>query len=412
MRGGFMQRIAAEKNKNKIKISSINKEIVLTLLKYLKPYKKKIFISLFAMSIVTGCAVLGPYLSKVAIDSYIVPGKQQGLLVIFSLMILTYAVSWYGSYLQRFQSALIGQGVIKDIRSDLYKHILRLSEDFYVKENTGQIISRLTNDVEALSDLVTLGIIFLINDILTLAGITAIMLYLNVELALVTMMTIPVTIFIFYFLGRKIRKAYQKIRATIARLYTFVEENISGIRVVQSLSREEENMKQFADCSRDNLKANMKSISVLGIFFPTVNITGVIGTGLVLWYGGLQVIEGDISLGILTAFLGYISRFFIPLRDLSQVYSTYQSAFAAMERIYEYLNLKPTVREKTDEVISTTCHPVKIDIRNVYFRYNKSDKKIHLKKYQFSNQTRGSSCGSRFIRCRKNNIIKAFNKII
>ncbi len=380
-----MQRIAADKTNKKKSITAINKKMIVILFSYLKPYKTKLIVSFLAMFIVTGCAVLGPYLTKIAIDNYIIPGNQKGLLLIFLLMILTYGVSWYGSYLQRFQSALLGQGVIKDIRSDLYEHILKLSQDFYVKEDTGQIISRITNDVESLSDLVSMGIVFLINDVLTLAGIIAIMIYLDFDLALVTMIIIPVTIIIFYFLGKKMRKAYQQIRIKIAALYTFVEESISGIRVVQSLLREEENLKQFMSCSRENMKANLKSVSVFGFFFPTVNLTGVIGTGLVLWYGGLQVIQGDISLGVLIAFLGYISRFFIPLRDLSQIYNTYQAAFAAMERIYEYLNLKPTVQQRgSDNNKNAALFPAAVEINNVYFKYNKNEKYYNLKNINLS----------------------------
>jgi ATP-binding cassette, subfamily B, multidrug efflux pump len=370
MRGGYMHRLASEKKDRDYRLSQLDKNIIKLLIYYLKPYWKRIILAVLAMFIVTATTLMGPFLTKIAIDNYILPGNIKGLYLIFLFLLLVYGILWISSYWQKYLSNLIGQGVIRDIRKDLYKHLLELSMNFFVNNKKGQIISRIIHDVESLSDLVSTGMIYLINDILTLTGIILIMFFMNKKITLITMIIIPFVYLLISFLGKKINMAYQDVRSKMAQLNIGVEENISGIRVVQSMSREKENIGRFVQLSRENLKANLKAVSFFALFFPIMNITAVLGNGLVLFFGGIEVMEGRMTLGVLAAFLGYVTRFFFPLRDLSQAYNTYQAAAASLERINEYLEIKSDIRKKNKNRISNFKFSERIKFEDVFFTYN------------------------------------------
>ncbi|MFP4015600.1 MAG: ABC transporter ATP-binding protein [Halanaerobiales bacterium] len=344
MRGGFGSRIMDDKNED-IKISQVNREAVKLLLKYLRRNTKSILLAVLAMIIVTLTTLAGPYLTKVAIDEYILKGNLAGLNIIFILMLLSYSVFWLSSYWQTYLSSMAGHKIVASIREDLYNHLLKLPIDFYRRNPTGDIMSRLTHDVNALSDLVSSGFIHFFNDLLTLIGIMLIMLYLDVKLALISFIMVPFIFFAILLLGKRMRNAYRGVRERLAALNADVEENLSGIRLVQALNREAINNGKFKKLSWENLKANLKAVSYFALLFPTMNLSRVLGEALVLTFGGWGVVNGLISLGVLLAFLGYIRRFFAPLADLSQVYNTYQAAAAALDRIYEYLSIKPEISD-------------------------------------------------------------------
>lgn len=345
MRGGFGRRISSGDEED-FSLKELDKRALKFLLKYIKSHTKTLIIATLCMFMVTLATLAGPFLSKVAIDSYITNGDLVGLNWIFLLMLVSYGFLWFFSYFQTYLSNWIGQRIVGDIREDLYQHLQDLSIDFFHKKDTGDIMSRVTHDVNALSDLVSSGFVHLLNDFFTVTGIVIIMLFLNVELALVSFITIPFIFFVVYFLGKRMRKAYQGVREKLAELNADVEQNLSGIRLIQALNRESRNTGEFSKLSWDNLKANLKAASYFSLLFPVMNLSKVFGEALVLGYGGWGVVEGTISLGVILAFMGYVRRFFAPLADLSQIYNTYQSAGAALDRIYEYMSLEPSIKEE------------------------------------------------------------------
>ncbi len=320
------------------------------LLQYLRPYLGKLLLALLAMLVATLTTLAGPYLTKIAIDNYILAGDMAGLNLVFILMIILYAIYWLASYWQTYLSGLIGQNIVASIREDLYHHLQKLSLDFYKKRVTGDIMSRLTHDVNALSDLVSAGFIRLLNDLLTFFGIVFIMLYLNIRLALISFIVVPFILWATTILGKRLKNAYREVREKLAELNSDVEENISGIRLVQALNREAVNIGKFKKLSWKNFEANLKAVAYFALLFPTVTLSRVLGEALVLVYGGLAVINGSLTLGILVAFLGYVRRFFAPLSNLSNLYNTYQSAAAALKRIIEYLAIEPNVKEADNPV--------------------------------------------------------------
>ncbi len=368
MRGGFGRKLRNDKEKD-YKITQFDRNALKILFKYLRLHISTLFTALLAMGFVTISTLAGPYLSKIAVDNYILKGDLNGLNLVFILMILSYGLLWFSSYWQTYLSGLVGQKIVARIREDLYHHLQGLSIEFYKKRLTGDIMSRLTHDVNALSDLVSSGFIYLLNDILTLTGIVAIMLFLNVRLALVSFITIPFIFFVISILGKKMRDAYRGVREKLAELNADVEENLSGIRLVQALNREAVNTGKFKRLSWENFKANLKAVSYFALLFPTMSLSRVLGEALVITYGGWQVYNGNISLGVLVAFLGYVRHFFAPLADLSQVYNTYQAAAAALERIYNYLSIQPGIKVTEKPVIIEGDVRGRVSFKGVSFGY-------------------------------------------
>ena len=344
VRGGFQGRMMSDK-KEDFRLSQLDRRALKVLFGYTKPYLLQLILATLTMFVVTATTLAGPYLTKIAVDDYIMTRDLTGLNWLVLVMIFTYGLFWVSSYWQTYLASWIGQRIVSDIRVDLFSHLQQLDMGFFHRNKTGDIMSRVTHDVNALADVVTTGFIHVLNDVFTLVGIAVIMISLSPQLALISLLTMPIIVFVMTYLGKKMRSAYRDVREKLAALNADVEEGIAGIRVVQALNREALNTGQFNKLSWENLKANLKAVSLFALLFPTMTFSRVLGEGLVLWYGGWGVVNGVVSLGVMMAFLGYVRRFFAPLADLSQVYNTYQSAGAAMDRIVEYLAVKPSIEE-------------------------------------------------------------------
>lgn len=309
--------------------------------KYLTPHKKNLFFAVLATIVVAGTAMLNPYLMKAAIDDYIMEENLSGLALISLLMLACYGLAWLFSYWQTYLSGKVGQKIVAELREDLFDHLKKMELSFYHKSRTGEILSRVTHDINNIAELITNGFVHLVSDILTILGILVIMFFLDPWLTLFIFILLPLVTIIFLALGKKMRQAYHRVQEEMARLNTDVEENVTGIRTIKALNIEDKNYERFRRLSFNNMKANLKAVGIFSLFFPAMNFSRVLGEAMVLGFGGLQVIQGNITLGILAAFLGYVRRFFTPIMDLSQVYNTYQAAGASLDRINEYFNLSP-----------------------------------------------------------------------
>jgi len=285
MRGGFGRRIRSDSEED-FSLKELDKRALKFLFKYMKMHTKTLVIAIICMLIVSIASLIGPYLIKVAVDDYIMVGDLSGLNLIFILMILSYAVFWIFSYFQTYLANWVGHQIVGEIREDLYEHMQDLPMQFYNERNTGDIMARVTHDVNALSDVVSNGFIHLLSDIFLMGGIMIVMLILNVRLALVSFITIPFIFFIVYYLGKKMRVAYRDVRERLAELNADVEENLSGIRLVQALNRESINTGKFSKLSWKNLKANLKAATYFSLLFPIMTLSKVFGEALVLGYGG------------------------------------------------------------------------------------------------------------------------------
>ncbi|MFP3872628.1 MAG: ABC transporter ATP-binding protein [Candidatus Natronoplasma sp.] len=368
MRGGFGRRIRSDGEED-FSLKEVDKRALKFLFSYLKDHKLKLSLAVITMFMMTLASLAGPLLIKIAVDEYIMVGDLEGLTLIFFLMVGAYGIYWLFSYFQTYLSNWIGHTIVGDIREDLYEHIQSLPIEFYNKHDTGDMMARVTHDVNALSDLVSTGFVHLLSDIFVMVGIVVIMLYLNVRLALVSFITIPFIFFVVYYLGKKMRSAYRDVRERLAELNADVEQNLSGIRLVQAMNRENINTGKFSKLSWKNLKANLKAATYFSLLFPIMTLSKVFGEALVLGYGGWGVVQGTVSLGVLIAFMDYVRRFFGPLADMSQVYNTYQSAGASLDRIYEYMSEGSEIKEPEDPESPEKIEG-EIEFQNVSFSYD------------------------------------------
>ncbi|MGC9358182.1 MAG: ABC transporter ATP-binding protein, partial [Anaerolineae bacterium] len=325
------------------RFSDLNRQALVTLWRYLKVYRGRLLLAILATLGVTATNLSMPYLLKVAVDTMIARGNLRGLTLIALLYLVVTGVYWFAVYWQGILSSWIGQHVVYALRRDLFDNVLRQSMAFHDEARVGEIASRLTNDVNAVAEIASGGILNLLNDLLSLGGIIAIMASLNLRLTLVTLVSLPVVILSMSLLGRAMRKTYGQVQEALAEVNTRVEQDVAGMRVVQSLSRESLTVEQFESLSLRNMKANLRAGLLFAAVFPTMTITNMLGVALVLGYGGTLVAQGSLTIGVLLAFLGYVYRFFGPLRELSLVYNTFQAAAAALDRIVDYLQREPEI---------------------------------------------------------------------
>jgi ATP-binding cassette subfamily B protein len=315
------------------------------LLGYIMPYRARVFLSWMAMLGGSLAQLAGPYLIKTAIDDYIARQDIEGLVRIAILYVAIQGFNWVCQYWQTFLMTWVGQRAIYQIRQELFSHLQRLSFRFFDSRPAGVIMSRVTNDVNAMEELISEGFVHVINDMVTLFGIIAIMFYMDWRLAAVAFVTLPVLTWASTSFRARVRVAYDAVRQKIAAVYANLQESISGVRVAQSFVRESENMKRFDKVNRENCDANIRAVLMFSVFAPFIELVGAAGSALVVWYGGSQIIQGQITVGVLVAFISYLSRFFQPIQDLSHIYNMLQSTMAACEKIFGIMDEVPEIAD-------------------------------------------------------------------
>ena len=369
IRGGFMGRMQSPNES--FKVSDVSPSSVKMIAGFMKPYAGRMLLAALFMLIVTGTSLAMPYLAKVAVDDYVAQKDFAGLTVIALIYLGLTGVYWPASYWQGYLSGWVGQRVVYDLRRALYHRVLRQSVAFHRRERVGQIMSRLSNDTNAISEFASTSLINLVNDLITVCAIVVVMLLLNPRLALVTMISVPVVVVSMGFLARKMRVAYTHVQQEIAAVNTGVEQGVSGMRVTQSLSRESFSIEQFELLSLRNMKANLRTAILFAALFPLMTVTNMLSTALVLGYGGTLVASGSLTIGAMLAFLGYVSRFFGPLRELSMVFNSFQAAAASLVRIEEYMRVQPEIEEPEQTAFPESGFEGNICFENVTFAYGK-----------------------------------------
>jgi len=354
-----------------VSLSRVNRRILLRLWEHIRPYRFYFLLGILLMFVVSLSGLAGPYLLKVAIDQYITRGDLAGVTRIGFLYLVLFLINWLASYAQTYIISWTGQSVIFSIRMRLFQHLQRLGFTFYDRLEAGRIMSRVTNDVDALNQMVSSGLVSLVNDFLTIFGIIIIMLKMDYRLALVSFTTIPMIVALVAFFQIRMTRAFHRVRRRIADVNATLQESISGMKTIQAFSREDINLQRFDLTNQENLQANLQVATLTSVFFPMVELIGAIGTALVVWYGGWQIAKMQVSLGTLVAFLGYVTRFFMPIRDLSQIYNLFLSATVSTERIFEFLDEKPDV-EELPQARELPLLSREIRFENVTFGYDPS----------------------------------------
>ena len=339
------------------------------LIKYLAPYKLYVVISIILLLFISALQLAGPYLTKIAIDRYIATQDISGLSRIALIFLAILIVTFFLRYLQIYIMQFIGQKVMFDMRMKLFSHLQEMSLSFFDKNPVGRLITRLTNDVEVLNEMLTSGIITIFGDIFTLIGVVTIMLWLNFKLALISFAVLPLLVYATLLFRQKARKSYRAIRTRIARINAFLQESIVGMPIIQIFNREKKNFHKFEGLNHHYLEACLQSVFYHAIFHPSVEIIGSLAIALIVWYGGGQLLEGVLTFGALVAFIQYMNRFYDPIRDLSEKYNIMQAAMASSERIFRLLDTKIEVKD-TELPLSINRIQGKIEFKDVWFTYN------------------------------------------
>ncbi len=314
------------------------------LLSYLAPQRRAISIAMALMVVGTLADLAGPYLIKVAIDGGVAAGDATALWLATLGYLLVNAAWWFATRERIRTIAIAGQSIIFALRAELFDHLQQLALGFYARHSVGRLISRVVNDVGVMREFVTWALVAVARDALHLVGLVVAMVVLDWRLSLLTFLVLPLMGVATAVWRSRAREAYRWTRRSQSRVTGTLSENIAGVRVVQSFSREERNYRHFAgDINRDNFDANVASARLSSVFFPTVDFIGSLAVGLVVWIGGTQVLGGGLTAGVLVAFVLYIDQFFNPIRDLAQRYNTFQATMAAGERIFEVLDTEAEV---------------------------------------------------------------------
>ncbi|MFC1562974.1 ABC transporter ATP-binding protein, partial [candidate division KSB1 bacterium] len=339
------------------------------LLRYLKPYKWYVFLSFILLIVSSGFHLIGPHLIKIGIDKYIMNKDFSGLSFLSAIYLIILISGFVIGLLYMYIMQIIGQRVMYDMRMEIFEHLQGLSVSYFDKNPVGRLITRITTDVDALNELFASGVVAIFGDIFTLLGIIGFLLYYNVKLAIITFSVVPVLFVAAFLFKIKARKSFREIRIRIARINSFLQENITGMKITQIFNREEKNYNKFDELNKDHLDAYIQTIFYYAVFYPAVEIISSLAIALVVFYGGISVLKDVLTLGGLVAFITYAQRFYRPIQDLSEKYNILQSAMAASERIFKLLDTRliipePQFPEKIERIGGN------IEFKNVWFAYN------------------------------------------
>ncbi|MFZ1136345.1 MAG: ABC transporter ATP-binding protein [Candidatus Korobacteraceae bacterium] len=351
------------------------------LLTYLRPYRLQVIVALIAIVLKACADVLGPYLTKVAIDKYLanrteshslldrflsskpLTGIAQIAAIYMGLLLLSFLFEFTQTYIMQWA----GQKVMFDLRAQIFRHLQRLHVAFYDRNPVGRLVTRVTSDVDALNEMFTSGVVSIFEDIFVLIGIVAIMLNMSWRLALITFAVLPIIFYATSLFRKAVRESYRRIRIAIARINAYLQEHVTGIVVLQLFNREERSYEQFKKINRTHMDAYKDAIEAHAIYYPVVEVLSATAIACVIWFGGNQVIRNAVTLGVLVAFMQYAQRFFRPIQDLSEKYNILQAAMASSERVFKLLDTKPEI--VSPQIPQVPDGPGRIEFDHVWFAY-------------------------------------------
>ncbi|MEA2272431.1 MAG: ATP-binding cassette, subfamily bacterial [Solirubrobacteraceae bacterium] len=338
------------------------------LLVLLRPYRGRVTLMFVALILGTAASLAPPPLAKLAIDNGIIPGDLRTLNLVVIGFVVSALVVWGATYAQSYLTGWVGQRALQDLRLQIFAHLQSMPVGFYERRRAGVLISRLTNDVEALNSLVTDSVVTLFSGVLTLVGTVVVLVILDLHLALLTFLMIPLLLVGGLVFRIASADAYRRTRETIGAITGYLQETLSGIRVVRAFAQEPRHVDAFARLNDTNRDANMKTVQLNAAYFPAVEALGALATVGILVIGGHQVINGQIMPGVLVGFIAALNGFFDPIGQLSQLYTTYQAGMAALDKIFELLDEQPELVDRTDAIALPRIRG-EISFEDVSFRY-------------------------------------------
>ncbi len=351
------------------------------LLTYLRPYWWQVTVALASIILKAGLDVLGPFLTKTAIDKYLArtPGARsildpwlssaplQGIAQLAALYVGTLVLTFFFEFLQTYYMQWTGQMVMFDLRSQIFRHLQRMHIGFYDKNPVGRLVTRVTTDLDSLNEMITSGVVSIFEDVFVLVGIIAIMMRMNWKLALITFSVLPVIFWATMIFRVKVRDSYRRIRVAIARINSYLQEAVSGMLVLQLFNREKRAFRQFSEINASHMIAFKDAIMAYAVYYPVVEILSAIAAAAIIWFGGGDVVRGTATIGVLVAFMQYAQRFFRPIQDLSDKYNILQGAMASSERIFKLLDTPVDIQSPA--VTKKPEGPGRIEFDRVWFTY-------------------------------------------
>jgi ATP-binding cassette, subfamily B, multidrug efflux pump len=374
--------MAANIHEEEVLGKAYDSRLMKRLLGYLRPYKWQVALALAAIVLKSAADVVGPYLTKTAVDKYLAPTARgghnvldrwlssqplAGIAQIGALYVGLLVFSFFLEFLQTYFMQWTGQKVMFDLRSQIFRHLQRMHIGFYDKNPVGRLVTRVTTDVDALNEMFTSGVVAIFEDIFVLAGIVIIMLKMDWRLALITFAVLPMILVATMIFRKHVRDSYRRIRTAIARINAYLQEHVSGMLALQLFNREQRAYDRFEKINASHMEAFKDAILAYAFYYPVVEVLSSIAIAAVIWFGGGQVVRGAATLGVLVAFMQYAQRFFRPIQDLSEKYNILQSAMASSERVFKLLDTKVDI--ESPAVVKQVTGPGRIEFDHVWFYY-------------------------------------------
>jgi ATP-binding cassette subfamily B multidrug efflux pump len=347
-------------------------QIARRLLRYLKPYLRLLIPALLLTLVLNLLGVLQPKFTQYAIDWYIIPKQTTGLMLLVGLFAAVQFLRFVFAYLQSIFINTVGQYVMFDLRRQLYAKLQHQEVAYYDRNPVGRIMTRLTSDVDALNELFTSGVTDVLGDLVMIVAIVGVMLWMDPQLTVVTLLTIPMLWAATTWFRKGARRGYDLVRTRVARINAFLQEHFAGAQTVQIFNAEAKSLRRFAGINDDHRKANIDTIFYYAVFFPLVDFIGAVGIALIIWFGGYRVMNHALSLGALVAFIQYSGFLFQPIRDISDKYNVLQAAVVASHRIFKTLDL-PIAVTSPEQPLKSERARGRIEFQNVWFAYKDED---------------------------------------
>ena len=355
--------------------AAFNQRVIRRMLLYLRPYAWQMALAFGAMLVQTAMTLTIPYLIKVAIDQDISTGNLEGLMVTSVAIGAAYIVLYLGTSGERFLLSWVGQRVLANLRAQLFRHLQILPVSYHNTHIVGVTVSRVINDVAEINELISQGVITLIGDLLVLIGIVIVMVKMSLPLALLTFTVIPLMLLATYLFSRQARRAFRETRSRVAAVVGNLAEDINGVRAIQAFSQEDNSQQRFQQVNTANRNTYINAMSLSFVFLPSIEFLGMLATAIVLGVGGVMVSRDLVTIGVLVAFLSYVTRFFQPIQELSRLYTTLQSAMAGGEAVFNLLDTPPNVADAPDAI---TLPPIRgsVELDRVAFSYTEESPEV------------------------------------
>ncbi|HEY7975395.1 MAG TPA: ABC transporter ATP-binding protein, partial [Ktedonobacterales bacterium] len=343
---------------------------------YLRRHRGVTFISLACMLLYTGLNVANPLLIGIAIDNFITRRDLPGLTMISIVILLVNVAMWQAQYWQVWTMSWAGEQMLYDLSNDMFEHLQRLSLSFYDRTQIGRVMSRLQSDIDVMESMLSSGLLSMLSSVIALIGIIGVMIAMNAGLALLTFTVLPLMFGIAAVWQRHAQRSFRRTRAAISLVNATLQENLSGIRVIQSMARESRNSEEFDELNGYNRDTNVQASRLAALVLPLVEVVAALAIALAVIYGGILVARGGLLIGVLVAFILYINRFFDPIRDLSQQYTQLQRAGVGAERIFNILDVPVTIQDQPDAEALPAING-EVEFRDVVFGYTPERPVLH-----------------------------------